>query len=303
MLILLCDYRVPEGNGEEDNKVVFEWGYDLRKIGDTYQWHDDLAVALGGLDPEAAIKMSGSRFSVLKGGLAQLERAIIQYFLDFHTSRGYTECSVPFIVTRGALEGTGQLPKFEEDLFKLHHQALNSDTFLIPTAEVPLTNIYKDCILESSDLPIKLVSHTPSFRSEVGNHGRDTRGLLRQHQFHKVELVKLVTPETSDQEHEAMCQDAELLLQSLLLPYRKVLLCSGDLGFTARICYDLEVWLPGQQLFREISSISNCYDFQANRMNVRYRPLPKGAKKTGKKSTAPIHTLNGSGLAVGRYIL
>lgn len=273
----------------------------MRKMGDGYLWHDEIANKLGGLDVDAAVRISGARFSVLKGSIARLERALIQYFLDFHSSRGYEEVSVPYVVSRSTLEGTGQLPKFEDDLFKVSHQVSGEDAFLIPTAEVPVTNLYRDQIIDSSALPIQHVCCTPSFRAEAGSYGRDTRGLLRQHQFHKVELVKIVTPETSTMEHEKMANDAEEVLKSLGLPYRKVLLCSGDIGFSARICYDLEVWLPGQQEYREISSISNCYDFQSRRMGLRYRTLPQGTdKKGGKKTVAYPHTLNGSGVAVGR---
>ena len=244
---------------------------------------------------------------MLKGSLARLERALIQYFLDFQIGRGYEEVSVPFIVSRSTLEGTGQLPKFEDDLFKISHSVAGEDAFLIPTAEVPVTNLYRDQLLDAKQLPIKHVCHSPSFRAEAGSHGRDTRGLLRQHQFHKVELVKIVTAESSSEEHEAMVGDAEALLESLQLPYRRMLLCSGDIGFSARICYDLEVWLPGQQAYREISSVSNCGDFQARRMSLRYRvvqpPSAPGDKKGAKKTTAFPHTLNGSGVAVGRALV
>ncbi len=293
----LLDDKVPEGGSDSDNLVISEWATSNRKIGDTFAWHDDIAINLGGLNNDAAVKMSGSRFSILQGDLAKLERSIIQYFLDFHTSRGYVEYSVPFIVSTEALEGTGQLPKFADDLFQVHHQIHNNSAYLIPTAEVPLTNMFRDTIVDSSELPLKLVSHTPCFRSEVGSHGRDSRGLLRQHQFHKVELVKITSPESSAEEHERMCEDAEAVLRSLNLPYRKVLLCGADTGFSARITHDLEVWMPGQQLYREISSVSNCHDFQANRMNLRYKPV---AASNLSKKTVLLHTINGSGLAVGR---
>lgn len=300
----LLDDRVPEGNSDADNPIVSSWGEEKRKIGTGYLWHDEIATKLNGLDVDAAARISGARFSVLKGSIARLERAITQYFLDFHINRGYTEVSVPYIVSRSTLEGTGQLPKFEEDLFKVSHNVAGEDAFLIPTAEVPVTNIYRDQLLDASQLPVHLVCSSPSFRAEAGSYGRDTRGLLRQHQFHKVELVKICSPETSIDEHEKMTNDAEELLKSLELPYRKVLLCSGDIGFSARICYDLEVWLPGQQMYREISSCSNCYDFQARRMSLRYRINPQGAKKDGnKKTTAYPHTLNGSGVAVGRALV
>jgi seryl-tRNA synthetase len=214
---------------------------------------------------------------------------------------------VPLIVTRSTLRGTGQLPKFEEDLFKVSHTVAGEDAFLIPTSEVPVTNLYRDQLLNISQLPAHHVCLTPCFRAEAGSYGRDTRGLLRQHQFLKVELVKVCTPETSQAEHESMVQDVEALLQSLDLPYRVMVLCSGDMGFSARICYDVEVWLPGQQMYREISSISNCYDFQSRRMSCRYRPPPipgdSKDKKPKKTSTVYPHTLNGSGVAVGRALV
>jgi seryl-tRNA synthetase len=265
----LLDDSVPEGSDEASNTIVLTWGDEKRKMGEGFQWHDEIATKLGGLDVDAAARISGARFSVLKGPIARLERALISYFLDFHTSRGYEEISVPFIVSRSTLEGTGQLPKFEDDLFKVSHSVSGEDAFLIPTAEVPVTNLYRDQVLDAASLPVMHVCCSPSFRAEAGSYGRDTRGLLRQHQFHKVELVKIVSPESSTAEHEKMCNDAEDVLKSLDLPYRKVLLCSGDIGFSARICYDLEVWLPGQQAYREISSVSNCYDFQARRMGLR----------------------------------
>lgn len=252
-------------------------------------------MKLGGLNVEAASRISGARFSVLIGDLAKLERALVQYFLDFHTSRGYVEVSVPYIVSGSTLYGTGQLPKFEEDLFKVNHKISNEDAFMIPTAEVPVTNLYRDQIIPTSQLPIAHVCYSPCFRAEAGSYGRDTRGLLRQHQFHKVELVKITSSESSIQEHEKMTSDAEDILKSLGLPFRRMLLCSGDIGFSARICYDLEVWLPGQQCYREISSISNCYDFQARRMMLRYKNM-----KEQKSGTTFAHTINGSGVAVGR---
>ena len=298
----LLDDSVPEGSSDEDNPVVFSWGEEKRKIG-TYLWHDEIGQKLGGIDVDAAARISGARFSVLKGPIARLERALTQYFLDFHSNNGYTEVSVPYIVSRSTLEGTGQLPKFEDDLFKVSHSVGGEDAFLIPTAEVPVTNLFKDQIIDGEKLPQSFVCASPSFRAEAGSYGRDTRGLLRQHQFHKVELVKICAPEDSVKEHEKMTNDAEALLQSLELPYRKVLLCSGDIGFSARKCYDLEVWLPGQQMYREISSCSNCYDFQSRRMSLRYRTVPQGGDKKGKKSTAYPHTLNGSGVAVGRALV
>lgn len=293
----LLDDRVPEGKDDSDNKIIHSWNEDKRKIGEGFLWHDELAAGLGGLDHDGAVRISGTRFSVLVGPLARLERALIQYFLDFHNDRGYTEVSVPYIVSRSTLQGTGQLPKFEEDLFHVNHKIIGEDAFLIPTAEVPVSNLFRDQILDVSSLPIKLACHSPSFRAEAGSSGRDTRGLLRQHQFQKVELVKFCTPEQSIDEHEALTRDAEDLLKSLDLPFRRMLLCSGDTGFSARICYDLEVWLPGQQAYREISSCSNCYDFQARRMMLRYRDSEKF------KGTSYLHTINGSGLAVGRALI
>ena len=287
----MFDYSVPRGSSDEDNEVISRWG--TPKIGEGYLWHDDIAKGLHGFDTESAVRMSGSRFSVLVGSVAKLERAIIQYFLDVHTQNGYTEVSVPYIVSRSALYGTGQLPKFEEDLFKVNHEVNGEDAFLIPTAEVPVTNLYREQILNPSQVPVHLVSHTPSFRAEAGSTGRDSKGLLRQHQFHKVELVKICTAETSHAEHEAMVRDVELLLESLELPYRRLLLCDADMGFSASKCYDIEVWLPGQQKYREISSISNCKDFQSRRMMLRLKRAP------GQKPEY-LHTLNGSGLAVGR---
>jgi seryl-tRNA synthetase len=310
-LFHIFSHSVPEGADDNDNKVVYSWGDDLRKLNSPnekhipYLWHDEIAKLLGGIDSEAATSISGTRFSVLVGPLARLERALVSYFLDFHAARGYQEVSVPYIVSRSTLYGTGQLPKFEPDLFQVNHQVNGEDAFLIPTAEVPVTNLFKGQILCASQLPLKLVCYTPSFRAEAGSAGKDTRGLLRQHQFHKVELVKITTPDTSNAEHEQLTQDAEALLQSLQLPYRKMLLCSGDIGFAARICYDLEVWLPGQQQYREISSCSNCYDFQAKRMMLRYRAESTNEHGQGghKKEIGYAHTMNGSGVAIGRALV
>lgn len=299
----LLDDRVPQGLDDSQNVEVTNWGSEKRLLGDGLLWHDEIAQKLGCLNVEAAARISGARFSVLLGSVSRLERALVSYFLDFHTSRGYTEVSVPYIVSRSTLEGTGQLPKFEEDLFKVSHSVAGEDAFLIPTAEVPVTNLYRDQLLDASQLPILHVSHTPCFRAEAGSYGRDTRGLLRQHQFQKVELVKICSAETSAEEHEKMAADSEALLQALGLPYRKVMLCSGDTGFSAHICYDLEVWLPGQQMYREIASISNCKDFQARRMSLRYRVVPSGVEKKPKRTTAYPHTINGSGLAVGRTLV
>jgi seryl-tRNA synthetase len=305
----LTSFRVPDGNSEEENQIVYEWGTEMRKLGESHLWHDEIAKLLGGLlDQEASARLSGSRFYVLIGPLARLERALAQYFLDFHTlQRGYTEVSLPYIVSKSVLQGTGQIPKFEEDLFKVNHQIHNEDSYLIPTAEVPLTNLYRGELLEERSgtsassstlptLPMKLVSCTPCFRAEAGSHGRDTRGLMRVHQFQKVELVKVCKAEDSEKEYDAMCRDVESLLKSLELPHRKALLCSGDTGFSASLCYDYEVWMPGQQAYREVSSCSTCRDFQSRRMKLRHR-LPEPVE--GKTVSYP-HTMNGSGLAVGR---
>ncbi|HBH34224.1 MAG TPA: serine--tRNA ligase, partial [Psychrobacter sp.] len=252
---------------------------------------------LGQLDFAAAAKLTGSRFNVLTGQLAQLHRALIQFMLNTHTVKyGYTECYVPYIVNSDSLKGTGQLPKFEEDLFKLTNHTNNDGMgfYLIPTAEVPMTNLVRGERLEASQLPLKFTAHTPCFRSEAGSHGRDTRGLIRQHQFEKVEMVNIATAAQSDELLEQMTAQAEYILQQLELPYRVVKLCTGDMGFSALRTYDIEVWLPSQDTYREISSCSNCGDFQARRMGTRV--------KDGKK-TELAHTLNGSGLAVGRTLL
>ena len=249
------------------------------------------------LDFEAAAKLTGSRFNVLKGQLAQLHRALIQFMLNTHTIKyGYLETYVPYIVNSESLKGTGQLPKFEDDLFKLTNHTNNdgTDFYLIPTAEVPMTNLVRGERLDVKELPLKFTAHTPCFRSEAGSHGRDTRGLIRQHQFEKVEMVNIATSEQSDELLEAMTGQAEYILQQLNLPYRTVMLCTGDMGFAAQKTYDIEVWLPSQETYREISSCSNCGDFQARRMGTRV--------KDGKQ-TSLAHTLNGSGLAVGRTLL
>ena len=255
--------------------------------------HADLGEALGLLDFEAAAKMSGSRFAVIKGQLARLERAVAQFMLDTQTDKhGYLEVNSPYMVKAEAMFGTGQLPKFEEDLFKA------GEHYLIPTAEVSLTNLVREQILPESELaePIRMTALTPCFRAEAGSAGRDTRGLIRQHQFTKVELVSITRPEDSDAEHERMVGCAEAILQALELPYRKMLLCKGDMGFSAQKTYDLEVWLPSQGMYREISSCSNCGDFQSRRMDARF-------KRDGEKKTEFVHTLNGSGLAVGRTLV
>ena len=287
---------VPVGDSEDDNVEVRRWGTP-REFNFEIQDHTYIGEVLGMLDFEAAIKLTGSRFNVLKGQLAQMHRALIQFMLNTHTMKyGYTETYVPYIVNAESLRGTGQLPKFEDDLFKLTNHTNNEDTdfYLIPTAEVPMTNLVRGERLDISELPLKFTAHTPCFRSEAGSHGRDTRGLIRQHQFEKVEMVNIATAEQSDDLLEAMTGQAEYILQQLNLPYRTVMLCTGDMGFSAQKTYDIEVWLPSQDTYREISSCSNCGDFQARRMGTRI--------KDGKQ-TSLAHTLNGSGLAVGRTLL
>lgn len=286
----LPDDSVPVGQDENDNIEVRKWGAP-RAFDFQIKDHTDIGESLGLLDFELAAKLTGSRFSVLKGSLARLNRALIQFMLDTHIQAGYTEMYVPYMVNNHSLQGTGQLPKFEEDLFKLRG---DKDYYLIPTSEVPLTNTVRDAIIELKELPIKLTAHTPCFRSEAGSAGRDTRGLIRQHQFEKVEMVQIVKAETSMQVLEEMTAQAESILQALELPYRVVALCTGDMGFSAVKTYDIEVWLPSQNTYREISSCSNCGDFQARRMLARV--------KDGKKIEL-VHTLNGSGLAVGRTLL
>ncbi len=293
----LLDERVPPGDGEGDNVELRRWAPG--EILAEGRAHDELGVALGIMDFEAAARISGSRFTVLRGAGARLERALISWFLDLHTSRhGYTELVVPYLVWASTLEGTAQLPKFEEDLFKLSAPMNGQDAYLIPTAEVPVTNLHRGEILAAEDLPRSYVCFTPCFRSEAGAYGRDTRGYIRQHQFHKVELVKITTPEDADAEHEALTGHAEACLEALGLPYRVMRLCGGDIGFGARHCYDLEVWLPSQGRYREISSCSSYGDFQARRMNLRYRPAGPGTPKPRY-----CHTINGSGLAVGRTLV
>lgn len=282
---------VPVGADEKDNIEVRRIGIP-RQFDFAVQEHSDLGERMGLLDFEVAAKITGSRFSVLKGELARLQRALAQFMLDLHTTQhGYTEVYVPFMVNAESLYSTGQLPKFEEDLFKLQG---DKPFYLIPTSEVPLTNLVRDQILDTADLPIKLTAHTPCFRSEAGSGGRDTRGLIRQHQFEKVEMVNIAHPEQSMQALEDMTACAEKVLQLLELPYRVMLLCGGDMGFSAVKTYDIEVWLPSQNSYREISSCSNCGDFQARRMLTRFRV---------DKKTELVHTLNGSGLAVGRTLL
>lgn len=299
MLPNLLDDRVPTGASEHDNVVVRSWGAPP-KLDFAAKPHDVLGEALGILDFEAAARISGARFTVLRGAAARLERAIISWFLDLHTAKhGYEEVMTPYIVWRSTMEGTGQLPKFEQDLFRLAAPINGQDGFLIPTAEVPVTNLHRDQILEEDQLPLAYACFTPCFRAEAGAYGKDTRGLIRQHQFHKVELVRITTAESSDENHEALTAHAEACLQALGLHYRVVRLCSADIGNGARHCYDLEVWLPGQSAYREISSCSNFGDFQARRMKLRYRPKVEG----GKAKPRLCHTINGSGLAVGRTLV
>lgn len=290
------DAAVPAGLDEADNEEVLVWGTPRTMSFDAKD-HADLGEALGQLDFEMAGKITGSRFSVLQGPLARLQRALAQFMLDLHTTEhGYTEVYVPFMVNSESLYGTGQLPKFAEDAFKIEG---DSGYYLIPTAEVPVTNMLRDRILEADELGeegVKFTAHTPCFRSEAGSYGRDTRGLIRQHQFEKVELVQAVRPDQSDAALETLTSHAEAVLQLLELPYRKVRLCGGDLGFSAAMTYDLEVWLPGQSAFREISSCSNFRDYQSRRMQARWRN-----PETGKPEL--LHTLNGSGLAVGRTLV
>ena len=288
----LPDKSVPEGKDEADNVEVLKWGY-TRQFDFEIKDHTDLGEMMGGLEFETAAKLTGSRFSVLKGPLARLQRAITQFMLDTHTvQNGYTEAYVPYLVNADSLRCTGQLPKFEEDLFKLQGE---KEYYLIPTAEVPVTNFVRDEIIDPERLPLKYAAHTPCFRSEAGSYGRDTCGLIRQHQFDKVEMVQIVKPEHSMQALEELTAHAEGILQSLCLPYRKILLCGGDMGFGATKTYDLEVWVPSQNTYREISSCSNMGDFQARRMKARYR--------VDQKKIELVHTLNGSGLAVGRTLL
>ncbi|NQZ53869.1 MAG: serine--tRNA ligase [Piscirickettsiaceae bacterium] len=284
--------EVPSGKSEDDNVEILRWG-EPKSFDFEPKDHVDLGEALSGMDFEVAAKISQARFVTLSGPLAKLQRALTQFMLDMHTEQhGYTETYVPYLVNSDSLRGTGQLPKFAEDLFAIK----DTDLFLIPTAEVPVTNIVRDTISTNEQLPLKFVAHTPCFRSEAGSYGRDVRGLIRQHQFEKVELVQIVRPEESNAAHEALTEHAETILQKLELPYRKVILCMGDLGFSSSKTYDLEVWLPSQKTYREISSCSNFQDFQARRLQARWRN-----PATGKPEL--VHTVNGSGLAVGRTLL
>lgn len=294
---------VPAGATEDDNQEVARWG-EPRQFEFAPKDHVDLGEALGGLDFATATRITASRFVVMRGGIARLHRALAQYMLDTHTAEhGYTEVNVPFLANAQSFFGTGQLPKFADDQFATSLAAPGQEAedgqqaglYLIPTAEVPVTNIVSDSILNAPDLPLKMVAHTPCFRREAGSYGKDTRGMIRQHQFEKVELVQIVQPEDSYAALEELTGHAETILQNLQLPYRKVVLCGGDLGFSAAKTYDLEVWLPGQQCYREISSCSNFEDFQARRMLARYR---------GQSSKPELlHTLNGSGLAIGRTLV
>ncbi|WP_455555405.1 serine--tRNA ligase [Comamonas sp.] len=292
---------VPVGAGEEDNVVVRTWGTP-KTFDFEVKDHVDVGTPLG-LDFDMGVKLSGSRFTVMKGGIARLHRALAQFMLDVQTGEhGYTECYVPYAVNADSLRGTGQLPKFEGDLFAAKKGGQegepvpdNQALYLIPTSEVPLTNFLRDVVVQESELPIKLTAHTPCFRSEAGSYGRDTRGMIRQHQFDKVEMVQIVHPEKSYEVLEEMTGHAEAILQKLGLPYRVMSLCTGDMGFGATKTYDLEVWLPGQSKYREISSVSNCEAFQARRMQARF--------KNAKGKNELVHTLNGSGLAVGRCLV
>lgn len=289
----ILDASVPEGKDEHANVTVYQWGktpvFDF-----AVQDHVALGEHLGGIDFAAAAQLSGSRFSVLRGPIARLHRALAQFMLDLHINQhGYQEIYVPYLVQTSALYGTGQLPKFKEDFFYLSG---DKDLCLIPTAEIPLTNLARERIFKAEELPIKLVAQTPCFRSEAGSYGKDTRGMIRQHQFEKVELVQLVKPEHSFTALEELCRHAQRVLQLLEIPYRVMLLCAGDTGFGSAKTYDIEVWLPGQNCYREISSCSNCTDFQARRLQARWR------KNQGDKPEL-LHTLNGSGLAIGRTLV
>ncbi len=289
----ILDESVPEGSSEEENIEVRSWG-KLPKFDFEPKDHSELGESNGGIDFESAAKLSGSRFVVMKDGYARLHRALKQLMLDVQTEEnGYTEMYVPNIVRSDCLEGTGQLPKFAEDQYKIENE---EGLYLIPTAEVPLTNLIRESILEENELPIKMTAHTPCFRQEAGSYGKDTKGMIRQHQFEKVELVHIVKPDESYEALEELTKNAESILQKLKLPYRLMLLCSGDTGFSAAKTYDLEVWLPSQETYREISSCSNCESFQSRRMKARY-------KNSKSKQTDYPHTLNGSGLAIGRTLI
>jgi seryl-tRNA synthetase len=289
----LLDASVPDGRDENANVEIRRWGEPAAFAFEPKD-HVDLGLPNGWMDFDAGAKLTGSRFVVMRGAMARMHRALIQLMLDTHTlEHGYTEAYVPYMVNADSLRGTGQLPKFAEDLFKLEGE---QGYYLIPTAEVPVTNLARDTIIDAADLPVKYACHTPCFRSEAGSYGKDTRGLIRQHQFEKVEMVQLVRPEDSMQTLETLTGNAEAILQKLGLPYRVIVLCAGDTGFSSTKTYDIEVWLPGQQKYREISSCSSFGDFQARRMMARYRN-----PETGKPEL--LHTLNGSGLAVGRTLV
>lgn len=289
----ILDESVPEGKNEEANVEISRWG-DLPEFTSMPKDHVDLGAKNRLIDFELGAKIAGARFVVLNGALARLQRAIIQLMLDTHTAEhGYSETYVPYLVNADSLYGTGQLPKFEADLFKANDDPA---LYLIPTAEVPVTNIVRDVIIDAKDLPLKFVCHSPCFRSEAGAYGRDVRGMIRQHQFEKVEIVQIVRPDDSTKAHEELTRHAEIILEKLNLPYRKMLLCAGDTGFSSAKTYDLEVWLPGQGAYREISSCSNFKDFQARRLQARWRN-----PETGKPEL--VHTLNGSGLAAGRTLI
>ena len=286
---------VPAGNGADENVEVRRWPLDEKppkKFDFAVKDHVDIGEGLGGLDFSTAAKLSGARFSVLRGAVARLHRALAQFMLDTHTrEHGYTEVYVPYMVTGEVADGVSSLAKFKEDLFKIEGR----DLFLIPTAEYPVTNFVRDTLLDAKDLPLKFACHSPCFRSEAGSYGKDTRGMIRQHQFDKVEIVQIVAPEKSTEAHEELTAHAEAILKRLELPYRAMLLCTGDMGFSAAKTYDLEVWLPAQNAYREISSCSNFEAFQARRMQARY--------KNAQGKTEPVHTVNGSGLAVGRTLV
>ena len=289
----LADASVPHGKDESDNREMRKWGTP-RALDFAARDHVELGARHGWLDGEAAARLSGARFTVLRGELARLHRALGQFMLDLHTrEHAHLECNVPLLVNAETMQGTGQLPKFEDDLFAT---AGEFKRYLIPTAEVSLTNLVANEIIEAEKLPLRLTAHSPCFRAEAGSHGKDTRGMIRQHQFEKVELVTISRPAESFDEHERMTRCAEVVLEKLELPYRRVLLCTGDMGFAAAKTYDLEVWLPSQNTYREISSCSNCTDFQARRMQARWRN-----PETGKPEL--VHTLNGSGVAVGRALI
>ena len=284
--------EVAAGKSSDDNVEVRRWGTP-RAFDFPVKDHVDVGAGLGMLDFDTAAKLSGARFSVLRGGLARLHRALAQFMLDVHTrEHGYTEVYVPYMVTGECADGVSSLAKFRDDLFKLEGR----DLYLIPTAEYPVTNFVRDTLLEAKDLPLRFVCHSPCFRSEAGSYGKDTRGMIRQHQFDKVEILQVVHPEKSADAHEELTRHAETILQRLELPYRTMMLCTGDLGFSSAKTYDLEVWLPGQQAYREISSCSNYEAFQARRMQARFKGGDKGRPE-------PVHTLNGSGLAVGRTLV